>query len=91
MYAGVGTANSAAMFPLLAGDMTPAVEHLRTLPGIDGRRVGLAGASQAGWIIPVAVTLAPKAKLAVIFSGPTVSVGLEIYYSELAEQGAMRS
>jgi pimeloyl-ACP methyl ester carboxylesterase len=26
---------------------------------------------------------------AVIFSGPTVSVGLEIYYSELAEQGTM--
>ncbi len=47
MYAGAGTVNHAAMFPLLAGDMAAA----------------------------------PEATFAVIFSGPTVSVGLEIYYS----------
>lgn len=89
VYSGVGTSNSPTMMPLLARDMAAAASHLRALPGIDARHVGLAGASQAGWIIPVALTLDPKASFAVIFSGPTVSVGLEIYYSELAEQGTM--
>jgi pimeloyl-ACP methyl ester carboxylesterase len=86
-YTNVGTSNSEAVFPLLAADMAAALKHLRTLRGIDTRRVGLAGASQAGWIIPVALTLAPEATFAVIFAGPTVSVGLEMFYSSLAEQG----
>ena len=89
VYSGVGTSNSPTMMPLLARDMAAAVAHLRTLPAIDAGRIGLAGASQAGWIIPVALTLDPEVKFAAIFSGPTVSVGLEIYYSELAEQGTM--
>lgn len=89
VYSGVGTSNSPTMMPLLARDMAAAAAHLRTLSGIDGRRIGLAGASQAGWIIPIALTLDPEARFAVIFSGPTVSVGLEIHYSELAEQGSM--
>lgn len=89
VYSGVGTANSATMMPMLAGDMAAAAGHLRTLRGINARRVGFAGASQAGWIIPVALTLTPEAKFGLILSGPTVSVGLEIYYSQLAEQGAM--
>ena len=89
VYSGVGTSNSPTMMPLLARDMAAAVAHLRTLAGIDARRIGLAGASQAGWIVPVALTLDPEIAFAVIFSGPTVSVGLEIYYSELAEQGTM--
>jgi dienelactone hydrolase len=89
VYSGVGTSNSPTMIPLLASDMAAAAKHLRSLPGIDARRIGLAGASQAGWIIPVALTLESETKFAVILSGPTVSVGLEIYYSELAEQGTM--
>jgi dienelactone hydrolase len=89
VYTNVGTSNSEKMFALLAADMAAGLRHLRTLPGIDVRRVGFAGASQAGWIIPVALTLAPEAKFAVIFSGPTVSVGLEIFYSSLAEHGTM--
>lgn len=89
VYSGVGTTNSATMIPLLAADMAAAAKHLQTLPGVDARRIGLAGVSQAGWIIPVALTLAPEARFAVILSGPMVSVGLEIHYSELAEQGMM--
>lgn len=89
VYSGVGTSNSPTMMPLLARDMAAAAAQLRMLSGIDGRRIGLAGASQAGWIIPIALTLDPEARFAVIFSGPTVSVGLEIHYSELAEQGSM--
>jgi pimeloyl-ACP methyl ester carboxylesterase len=89
VYSGVGTSNSPTMIPLLAADMAAAAKHLRSLPGIDVRRVGLAGVSQAGWIIPVALTLTREAKFAVILSGPTVSVGLEIFYSSLTEQGTL--
>ena len=89
IYSGVGTVNSATMFPVLAGDMAAAARHLRTLRGIDPQGVGFAGVSQAGWIIPVALTMAPEATFGVILSGPTVSVGLEIYYSDLAEHGTV--
>ena len=54
----------------------------RSTPGV----VGFAGASQAGWIIPLALAASPAANVGVILSGPTVSVGSEIYYSDLAEE-----
>ena len=43
------------------------------------------GVSQAGWIIPLAAQRAPNVAFMVLVVGPTVSVGLEIYYSDLAE------
>jgi hypothetical protein len=47
--------------------------------------VGLVGGSQAGWIIPVAASLSSRVSWAVILSGPTVSVGREIAYSDLVD------
>lgn len=85
VYSGVGVANSPEMIPLLASDVAAAVELLAQQPDVDGARVGLLGASQAGWIIPVAATLSSPVRFAVILVGPTVSVGLEIHYSELVE------
>lgn len=83
-YSGVGPANSVRMIADLGGDMAAGVEHLRTLPDIDGARIGLAGVSQAGWIIPVAASRANPAFM-VVLSGPTVSVGEEIFYSNIVE------
>ena len=85
-YSGVGVANSPEMIPLLASDAAAAVDFLAAEPGLDVERLGLVGGSQAGWIIPVAATLAPRVRFAVILVGPTVSVGREIYYSDLVEQ-----
>jgi uncharacterized protein len=84
VYEGVGTANSERMIGTLADDMAAGVRFLRTLPEIDPRRIGLIGASQAGWIIPEAATRIPVHSM-VLLSGPTVSVGEEIFYSDLAE------
>ncbi len=50
----VGDWNSAG-FKELAADASAAMTRLRTLPGIDPNRVGLAGSSQAGWIAAEAV------------------------------------
>ena len=84
-YAGVGVANSDTLIPLLGRDAAAAFHALEQTARIDRARIGFAGGSQAGWIIPVALSAAPNAKLAVILSGPTVSVGAEIHYSDLLE------
>ncbi|HWM88095.1 MAG TPA: alpha/beta hydrolase [Kofleriaceae bacterium] len=85
VYSGVGVMNSPEMIPLLAGDVAAAVDFLAGRPELDGERLGLVGASQAGWIIPVAAQLSPGVRFAVVLVGPTVSVGREIYFSSLVE------
>jgi len=47
--------------------------------------IGLIGHSQAGWIIPLAASKSPYVAFMIISSGPTVTVGQEIYYSDLVE------
>jgi len=83
-YEGVGIANSERMLGLLADDMAAGVAFLRTRPEIDPNRIGLMGISQAGWIMPLAAARAPV-RFMVLVVGPTVPVGIEIYYSDLAE------
>ena len=84
-YRSVGVANGERMLGLLAGDVAAGVRFLRTRPEIDGRRIGLAGNSQAGWILPHAARELGDATFMVLISGPVCSIGLEIYYSDLAE------
>ncbi len=85
-YSGVGVRNGDHMFADLSSDMAVGVEFLRAQPDIDGARIGLMGASQAGWIIPLAAARAKPAFM-ILISGPTVSIGEEMYYSQFAENG----
>ncbi|HTF21637.1 MAG TPA: alpha/beta fold hydrolase [Chryseolinea sp.] len=80
----VSTENSPVTIHTLAMDVAAAIKYLKGNTRIDSSRCVLVGASQAGWIIPVAAELEDIYATA-IFSGPTVSVGEEIYYSSLAE------
>lgn len=80
-----GLLNSDRLLPILAGDMVAGVEFLRTRPEIDPNRIGLMGISQAGWIMPLAAERSPHVRYMVLVVGPTVPVGIEIYYSDLAE------
>lgn len=82
----VGTWNSVDRIRLLASDAANAVRTLRSDKRIDAKRVTVMGGSQAGWIIPVVASMIDITST-VMISGPTVSVGEEIYYSDLAEQG----
>ena len=84
-YSGVGPKNSDVMFRDLASDVVAAVKVLRARPDIDPKRVGLAGISQAGWILPYAARELRDAAFVVLLSGPVCSVGLENYYSDYAE------
>jgi len=54
---------------------------------IDPDRIGLVGHSQAGWIIPLAASKSPDVAYMIISSGPTSTVGQEIYYSDLIAEG----
>lgn len=83
----VGTLNSKEKIPLLASDAVAAIKALRSHPKIDAGNVIVMGGSQAGWIIPVVAGMT-DVKATVLISGPTVSVGEEIYYSDLAEHGS---
>ena len=84
-YTNVGVSNSERTFPILAEDIVAGVRFLRTRSEIDPRKIGLAGNSQAGWILPYAARTLGDASFVVILAGPVCSVGLEIYYSDLAE------
>ncbi|HEU5217845.1 MAG TPA: prolyl oligopeptidase family serine peptidase [Gemmatimonadales bacterium] len=87
VYRGVSAANSDSMIRVLAGDAAAGLEALARDARIDRRRLGLAGGSQAGWVIPNTATRYPVA-FAVILSGPLVTVGEEIHYSNLFEEAA---
>ncbi len=84
-YVFVGTKDSPWVFPELASDIAAGVRFLRTRPEIDHRRIGLAGWSQAGWILPHAARQLGDAAFLVLFSGPVCTVGQEMYYSDLSE------
>jgi len=70
-------ADAAAMFDELASDRD-----------VDATALGFFGASQAGWIIPLAgqLTHTPP-RFNIVLSGPAVSTGLEQYYSDLTGDG----
>ena len=85
IYENVGIANSERALGLLADDMAAGVAFLRTRPEIDPRRIGLMGISQAGWIMPLAAERSADVRFMILVVGPTVPVGIEIFYSDLAE------
>jgi len=84
-FVAVGTRDSQAIFPLLASDIEAGIRFLRTRSEIDPRRIGIAGWSQAGWILPIVARDLGDVAFMVIMSGPVCSVGLEMYYSDYAE------
>jgi pimeloyl-ACP methyl ester carboxylesterase len=80
---------TAANLDNLAGDAVAALRVLGARRDVDAARLGLAGGSQAGWIIPRAAARSPLARFAVITSGPAVSVGEQEVYAGMTVQGAL--
>ena len=64
---------SAGRFDLLAADAIAVVEHVASLPEIDGRRVGLWGISQGGWVAPLAATRSDRVAFLVLVASAGVS------------------
>jgi pimeloyl-ACP methyl ester carboxylesterase len=72
-------------FNLLAADADGAVNALRSRTDIDPRRIGLVGASQAGWIVPLAADRSRhRVAFTALISGPAVTTGEEALWSRLA-------
>lgn len=72
---------------LTAQDAIAGVEYLRSRPEINGAQIGLAGFSQAGWVIPLAASQSEDISYFIILSGPITSVGHEDIYSSYTNDG----
>ena len=71
----------------LARDAQAASRFLTSLPEIDRARVGLAGHSQAGWIMPLAASRESAVRFLVDFAGPAVTQGETDLYDDLTGGG----
>ncbi|MGD9900628.1 MAG: alpha/beta hydrolase family protein [Calditrichaceae bacterium] len=67
----------------LADDASSAISFLSSHPDIDSAKTGLIGVSQAGWIMPLAASRNSGVKYIASISGPAVTYGQEMYYSQL--------
>ena len=68
-----GESPTAPTIDILARDAAAAVRFLAAQPEIDPARLGLAGHSQAGWIMPLAATREPAVRFILALSGPAVT------------------
>jgi dienelactone hydrolase len=71
----------------LARDAAAAARFLAGRAELDPARVGLAGHSQAGWIMPLAAMREPAIRFLVTFSGPAVTADENDLYQTLAGEG----
>lgn len=78
-----------AVLRRLAADAAVAFDTLAQARDVDVHRLGFFGASQAGWIIPLAAERAQhRAQFHVLLASPAVSTGVEQYYSDLSGDGS---
>lgn len=78
-----------AVLSQLAQDAAVALDSLRAARGVDTTRVGFFGASQAGWIIPLAAERAQqRPRFHVLLASPAVSTAVEQCYSDLSGDGS---
>lgn len=83
--------NAKPTFRDYALDASGLVDGLRHAQGVDSLRVGLAGASQGGWIAPMAAALNKNVAFIILLSGPSVSVEqqeLDRVAAAMRERGA---
>ena len=81
---GVSLANSPETIPLLAADMNTVLQQLLQMPEIDTDRVGLFGASQATWYMPLVAESAAEVGFMIVLTGGVMPVGINIRYEILS-------
>jgi dienelactone hydrolase len=82
-----GESPTAGTIDALARDAAAAARFLAATPGIDPARVGLAGHSQAGWIMPLAASREPAVRFVLAFAGPAVTADEVDLFQDLTGQG----
>ena len=83
-----GEAATPANVDAYARDAAAAARFLAAQPEVESARVGLAGQSQAGWVMALAAAREPAVRWVVSWSGPSVSVGESDLWGHLAGQGS---
>ena len=81
---GVSLANSPETIPLLGADMNAVLQQLLQMPEIDTDRVGLFGASQAMWYMPLVAESAAEVGFMIVLTGGVMPVGINIRYEILS-------
>ena len=81
---GVSLANSPETIPLLAADMNAVLQQLLQMPEIDTDRVGLFGASQAAWYMPLVAESAAEVAFMIVLTEAVMPVGINIRYEILS-------
>lgn len=71
----------------LAADALAGVAWLSKQPEADRSRIGLAGGSQAGWVIPLAASESSTVRFAAMQSSPAMSAGRQAAYANLTGFG----
>ena len=74
---------------VLAGDLVAAVNFIKSDPRIDPSRIGLMGASQAGWVVPEAAVRSPEVSFVILLSGPTVTGQQANYWDQIADDESL--
>jgi dienelactone hydrolase len=82
-----GESPTATTIDVLARDAAAAARFLAATPGIDPARVGLAGHSQAGWIMPLAASRERAVRFVLAFAGPAVTADEVDLFQDLAGEG----
>jgi uncharacterized protein len=82
-----GESPTATTIATLARDAEAAARFLAAQPEVDPARVGLAGHSQAGWIMPLAASAERRIHELIVFSGPAVTAVENDVYQDLAGSG----
>lgn len=79
-----------ATFADLAGDAIAGIRYLKTRDEIDHQTMGLRGASQSGWILPIAARRSPDVGFLILISPPGVSPYDQVLYdvrTDLEDEG----
>jgi len=87
-YSLIGVPESEEKLGQLADDVAAAADLLARRADIDRSRIGLIGGSQAGWIMPLAASRSDHVSFVVAVSGPAVTYGQEVHFSQLTGEDA---
>jgi pimeloyl-ACP methyl ester carboxylesterase len=88
-YQNVNLLNSAQLIPERASDVLAIVNFLATHQDINPKQIFLWGTSQGAWVAPLVATQSDKVAFVICVNGGGSSVGIEIYYDDLADDESL--
>lgn len=88
-YQNVNLQNSAQLIPERASDVLAIVNFLATHQDINPKQIFLWGTSQGAWVAPLVANQTEKVAFIICVNGGGSSVGVEIYYDDLADNAAL--